>query len=374
MYFPHYRFRVNDIACHPVLPLLLTTSHHNVLHNNPNEDTSAENDNFCSELILWRVDPVGPLSKSGGITELARINSQEISAFSNVAWLPTLLPSSTLGSISNSPSACFAASDGKSLRVYQAVIDARTLISELNQGINPKQNLMDSSLMSMSSEEGSSTGKLGNLAHAAKLQEKFKIVSSQSSARPGAIIELEPIEDAIQDWQNTMLLHTFQEQVILSQGSSDAKGSEGFGLITANMSAMVDLQNTDGGHFKEPFYILVMEKLHPSGISKFLLVFFRQIIILKKWFFFMKSDGGKGVAVMMHMWRLVLASEPDDKGQATYDSSGSVTPDAENPQDPQHHHHQMSEVHVSTEKVCTSLLPLPEGKLLIVFFVKSELN
>ena len=42
--------------------------------------------------------------------------------------------------------------------------------------------------MSMSSEEGSSTG--NNLAHAAKLQEKFKIVSSQSSARPGAIIEL----------------------------------------------------------------------------------------------------------------------------------------------------------------------------------------
>ena len=35
--------------------------------------------------------------------------------------------------------------------------------------------------MSMSSEEGSSTG--NNLAHAAKLQEKFKIVSSQSSGK-----------------------------------------------------------------------------------------------------------------------------------------------------------------------------------------------
>ena len=68
------------------------------------------------------MDPVGPLSKSGGITELARINSQEISAFSDVAWIPTLLPSSTLGSITNSPSACFVASDGQSLRVYQAVI------------------------------------------------------------------------------------------------------------------------------------------------------------------------------------------------------------------------------------------------------------
>ena len=89
---------MTDITCHPVLPLLLTTSHHNVVHRT--DDVSATN-TFCSELILWRVDPVGPLSKSGGITELARINSQEISAFSDVAWIPTLLPSSTLGSITN---------------------------------------------------------------------------------------------------------------------------------------------------------------------------------------------------------------------------------------------------------------------------------
>ena len=129
-----------------------------------------------------------------------------------------------------------------------------------------------------------------------------------------------------------MLLHTFQEQVILSQGSMGSDGAGvSHGLITAKMSAMVDLQNTDGGHFKEPFYVLVMEKLSAGG-------------------------------VMMHMWRLVLASEPDDKGQI-YDSSGSVTPDAEHPQQQphHHHHHQMSEVHVSTEKVCTALLPLPEG-------------
>ena len=57
---------------------------------------------------------MGPLSKSGGITELARINSQEISAFSDVAWIPTLLPSSTLGSITNSPSACFVGKSASS--------------------------------------------------------------------------------------------------------------------------------------------------------------------------------------------------------------------------------------------------------------------
>ncbi len=116
-----HRFRTNNAACHPVLPLLLTTSHHNVpeLNNNANQqnhvDSHLMQDNnrqgpccvrrpldnksidpgpggFCSELILWKVDPIGPLSKSGGISELARINSPEVSAFSNVAWLPTLLP------------------------------------------------------------------------------------------------------------------------------------------------------------------------------------------------------------------------------------------------------------------------------------------
>ena len=68
-----HRFRVNDITCHPVLPLLLTTSHHNVVNDTDDVDLAvAGHEVSCSELILWRVDSVGPLSKSGGITELAR--------------------------------------------------------------------------------------------------------------------------------------------------------------------------------------------------------------------------------------------------------------------------------------------------------------
>jgi hypothetical protein len=105
-----------------VLPLLLTTSHHNALRtpgtDNPKKPCDAINIEECtlipqnkstadvafqdpnavySELILWRVDPVGPLSFSGGVSELARINSLHVSAFSNVAWLPTLIPSYCLG-------------------------------------------------------------------------------------------------------------------------------------------------------------------------------------------------------------------------------------------------------------------------------------
>ena len=54
-----------------------------------------------------------------------------------------------------------------------------------------------------------------------------------------------------------------------------------------------------------------------------------------------------------------LASEPDESNkQQTYDSSGSCTPDAE---EPNFVLSKTSEVHVSTEKVCTSILPLPEG-------------
>lgn len=123
-----HRFHLNDLACHSVLPLLLTTSHHNALRT-PDVDSILAPPDTCSsgfphatslphrsqssrgslgvvsqdpnaiysELILWRVDPVGPLSLSGGVSELARINSLHASAFANVAWLPLLIPSSCLG-------------------------------------------------------------------------------------------------------------------------------------------------------------------------------------------------------------------------------------------------------------------------------------
>nr|KAG5690689.1 hypothetical protein BaRGS_013475 [Batillaria attramentaria] len=117
-----HRFRANAATCHPVLPLLLTTSHHNLPDSDAtpereptpdeNEDkTEQENTGsfaFCSELILWQpfgfvktscaeclvfqVNPVGPLSKAGGLMELARINSPSASAFTSLAWVPTLLP------------------------------------------------------------------------------------------------------------------------------------------------------------------------------------------------------------------------------------------------------------------------------------------
>uniref|UniRef100_A0A673ZK05 Dmx-like 2 n=1 Tax=Salmo trutta TaxID=8032 RepID=A0A673ZK05_SALTR len=185
-----HRFHLNDQACHTVLPLLLTSSHHNALLTPPSKmcvcvftkcslekqlrnaatRTFHDPNAIYSELILWRVDHIGPLSCTGGVSELARINSLHTSAFSNVAWLPTLVPSSVLGTYCNSSSACFVASDGKNLRLYQAVVDARKLLDELS---DPE------------------TSKL--------VGEVFNIVSQQSTARPGCIIELDVITNQVRN-------------------------------------------------------------------------------------------------------------------------------------------------------------------------------
>uniref|UniRef100_A0A3B4XDR1 Dmx-like 2 n=1 Tax=Seriola lalandi dorsalis TaxID=1841481 RepID=A0A3B4XDR1_SERLL len=238
-----HRFHLNDQACHTVLPLLLTSSHHNALLTPPSWEvdkiltmcyfcisrkqlrnaatrTFHDPNAIYSELILWRVDHIGPLSCTGGVSELARINSLHTSAFSNVAWLPTLIPSSVLGTYCNSASACFVASDGKNLRLYQAVVDARKLLDELS---DPE------------------TSKL--------VGEVFNIVSQQSTARPGCIIELDVITN--QCGANTQLLHVFQEDFILGY-KPQKEPPEAYTPVFPS-----DYQPAP---FSEKFFLVVIEK------------------------------------------------------------------------------------------------------------------
>ncbi|XP_048190248.1 dmX-like protein 1 isoform X2 [Perognathus longimembris pacificus] len=238
-----HRFHLNDLACHSVLPLLLTTSHHNALRtpdvDNQKKPHDTVNTEECSlvhqnkstidvafqdpnavysELILWRVDPVGPLSFSGGVSELARINSLHVSAFSNVAWLPALIPSYCLGAYCDSPSACFVASDGQYLRLYEAVIDAKKLLCELS---NPE----------ISKYVG----------------EVFTIVSQQSTARPGCIIALDPITEL--HGRKTQLLHVFQEDFILNNLEKKSLGKDSTPSDTGSLA----------NGFSEKFYLVVIE-------------------------------------------------------------------------------------------------------------------
>ncbi|KAM9201376.1 dmX-like protein 2 isoform 6-T6 [Dugong dugon] len=247
-----HRFHLNNLACHSVLPLLLTSSHHNALLT-PESDsdnklsglmdpikhikcsskqplrnaatrTFHDPNAIYSELILWRVDPIGPLSYTGGVSELARINSLHTSAFSNVAWLPTLIPSYCLGSYCNSASACFVASDGKNLRLYQAVVDARKLLDELS---DPESSKL--------------------------IGEVFNIVSQQSTARPGCIIELDAITN--QCGSNTQLLHVFQEDFII--------GYKPYKEDLEKKETEIFFQPSQGYRpppFSEKFFLVVIEK------------------------------------------------------------------------------------------------------------------
>ncbi|XP_068622766.1 dmX-like protein 2 [Battus philenor] len=339
-----HRFRVNDITCHPVLPLLLTTSHHNIsdAERGVQRAEEAAAGGLCSELIMWRVECVGPLAKSGGVAELARVNSPHLSAFSNVAWLPTLLPSSTLGNLSNSPSACFVASDGESLRLFQAVIDARTLLAEIATSERRHKDTMQHDTMSLSSESSADEGGV-------PLHERIRIVSQQSTARPGAVIQLHAIADAAHDWHNTQLLHVFQEQLITGErtttdtdsADSGVEGSEVNTITEAGFEAIVDLRKA--AVFNEPFYIVVLER----------------------------TDGGSTV----HMWRLMVSSQADPSDDMTNSmmyvpdsalvqeeegesrkNSVSVDADRAIPPPPIHSH-----LSISTKKVCECPLSLPDG-------------
>lgn len=369
-----HRFRVNDITCHPVLPLLVTTSHHNIPESgsqcrnaDSNENVINKSDSskttlkdisstgFCSELILWRVDTVGPLSKSGGVSELARINSPEISAFCNVAWIPTLLPSTTLGNLSNSPSACFVASDGECLRVYQAVIDARTLLAEVS--ISERRSRMMDSMASLSTDMSSDDGVRQSI------HDRIKIVSQQSTARPGCVIQLDAIADATHDWQNTQFLHVFQEQLITGDRNDEKQTGidtsiNDLGLMESTLDAMVDLQQS--AIFEEPFYIVVLERTQ------------------------------QGTTV--HMWRLVIASQPETTGLSEsmmYVPDSHLVQDEDEEGTPGRYNHpegkrsrrpsqsrrdsqseldmflqrrpQNSHVLITTTKVCTQELPLPDS-------------
>lgn len=352
-----HRFRVNDITCHPVLPLLLTTSHHNIpdIPNtsapvpgkyNPDHPSRGKDVcvplGFCSELILWRVDAVGPLSQSGGVSELARINSLEMSAFSNVAWIPTLLPSTTLGSLSNSPSACFVASDGECLRVYQAVIDARTLLAEVSSSERRARKF--DSMVSLSTDCSSENGMNH---HHTPLHNKINIVSQQSTARPGCIIQLDGIADATHDWQNTQFLHVFQEQLITGERNElkpTAVIDKDIGFIEHQMGAMVDLQQNTV--FEEPFYIVLIER----------------------------TTNGSTI----HMWRIVIASQPqaaDLSESVMYVPDSNLVQDLDEPEpgprhsitginmsdDSQSAAADAPHISITTTKVCTQELPLPDG-------------
>uniref|UniRef100_A0A5S6QMQ8 WD_REPEATS_REGION domain-containing protein n=1 Tax=Trichuris muris TaxID=70415 RepID=A0A5S6QMQ8_TRIMR len=327
-----HRFMVKRVACHPMLPLFLTTSHHNVRRKKfdheqsqqqQRQDTpSSEMPNadvqlFGSELILWQVVPVGPLRKTGGVSELSRINSPELSAFSNVAWIPSVLPSSTLGRSSNSASSCFIASDGHCLRVYQAVLDARSLLSDMNY---VKQFLPASP---SSSNDFDAFERVRSRRQSVDVV--LNIVSTQSTARPGCIIGLDPISDAIHNWRHVQLMHVFHEEVVMADAHIPGMLAD-VRLMRSDSSFLDRSKETT---FHDRFYLVLLEKSKNPSVAK---------PTIHMWLVGLVAQSNCGNPVFEH-------NQTDEYQSHIMDDSPSVA----------------SRLNIYSKKVCSQLLDLPDG-------------
>ncbi|KAM3726028.1 DmX-like protein [Dirofilaria immitis] len=197
-----HRYKISQVIAHPVLPLVLTTSHYNYITQDTEETGKAE-------LILWKVNPVGPLCKSGGIRELARMTSDSSDAFTAVTWLPVILSGSLLGSLSTSPSSSFVANSSGHINIYQAIVDAAEFLADIHAFGERNASHSESSC----SING---GKVCDIRNKQNMKRVGKVVSTQSSAKPGCILLLASI-NASSCADNVLLIHAFNEHLLVSK-------------------------------------------------------------------------------------------------------------------------------------------------------------
>ncbi|XP_076803738.1 dmX-like protein 1 [Clavelina lepadiformis] len=185
-------FHLSGISPHPVLPLLLTSA----IHVGKTHNSYTSKKWGLSELILWRVDTVGPLSYSGGLSELARVSCQKNHLFNNIAWFPVLFPTWCLGFNNNSPSTGLISLGNNTLQIYQVVAEASQVLADI---ISPGTESLNSNYQNL--------------------------ISQQSSANPGCLLHLLTVEDDGAQWGKTLFLGTFTDNIMSSKiKTTSAKG------------------------------------------------------------------------------------------------------------------------------------------------------
>jgi hypothetical protein len=190
-----HHFPIRNIICHPIVPLVLTSSY----YDNKNEFNYGKRQRYDNSLILWSTEPIGPLAMTGGITELARMESINNGAFQLIAWFPMVMPCMNLNLLRESPSVLFCASDGKHLRVYQVVCNAKALLTS-QFSTSKSHDLETNSIRSSPSIDLNTT--------------RLNIVSNQSTARPSCVISLAEIADSECIWTRPELIHIFPANAI----------------------------------------------------------------------------------------------------------------------------------------------------------------
>jgi DmX-like protein len=320
-----HRLRVGHISSHPVLPFLITNSIKENISDEKQEvcvKAQAEESNELisiesgkrafdfldisqRDLIVWSVEPVGPLSKSGGIYELARIDSAKANSFENIAWFPCFLPSSTLGNFSTSPSTLFASTDCECITIYQAVFDARTLLQDIPIKYSKSKEKEKICLNKLDAKNS-------NALFTSSIEipfDSFKVVSIQSTARPGCIIELDKVCDSGENWLKADLFHVYQESLIRNVEK-----------VAEQVSGDAAAVEQSGNNFKENYFLVLLEK---------------------------KITNKKQVEIV-HMWQISISS-----------SSNLANEQQQNLQ--QHASTHKSRITLSSTRVCRQELALPDG-------------
>ncbi|CAM4805811.1 unnamed protein product [Rotaria magnacalcarata] len=194
-----HHFPIRHIVCHPTVPLVLTSSY----YDENNELNYGKKQRYDNSLILWSTEPIGPLIKTGGITELARMESINSGAFKLIAWFPLVLPCMNINLLRESPSVLFCASDGKQLRVYQVVCNAKALLT--SQISTSKSYQVVGDLESNSIRSSPSMDLNGP---------RINVVSNQSTARPSCVLSLAELSDSKCIWTDAELIHIFPANAI----------------------------------------------------------------------------------------------------------------------------------------------------------------
>ncbi|CAF0735297.1 unnamed protein product [Rotaria sordida] len=194
-----HHFPIRHIVCHPTVPLVLTSSY----YDENNELNYGKKQRYDNSLILWSSEPIGPLTMTGGITELARIESINNGAFKLIAWFPLVMPCMNINLLRESPSLLFCASDGKHLRVYQVVCNAKALLTSQIATSKSYQVLGDFESNTMRSSPSMDLN-----------GPRLNVVSNQSTARPSCVLSLAEISDSKCIWTHAELIHIFPANAI----------------------------------------------------------------------------------------------------------------------------------------------------------------
>uniref|UniRef100_A0A1I7WD60 WD_REPEATS_REGION domain-containing protein n=1 Tax=Heterorhabditis bacteriophora TaxID=37862 RepID=A0A1I7WD60_HETBA len=205
-----HRFQINQIVAHPVLPLLLTSSQFR-----SGEDLDLL-PGALSEVILWKIAPVGPLCKSGGVKELARVASPSRHGFDCLGWIPAILPRL----LSTREVFC---------QKYTMQTVKKPILKKSIRSLTPPRKLLSPGLL-----------------------QQFRVVSTQSTAKPGCVLEVGQILDAITPNTKLLLLHVFNERLVLAADDTESED------VQSRMGTVID--RSKSAVFNDRYFVVMVEK------------------------------------------------------------------------------------------------------------------